>query len=187
MGLIDDAKSGCQAARVALWSQHSDVWRCAMARYRICAIDVMSLAWEALLDTLKYFDEKRGSFTSTLFFWCRHHAVLWIRRDTIMPRYRKTGPAMQGVDGYHEDSEFERTWLSSVIDVEAEVEARINEAKLQAAIEALKPRYRQVIRLLLAGKTMAETGSLVGVSTQRVDQVNQLAIAKLKELCCGET
>jgi RNA polymerase sigma factor (sigma-70 family) len=94
---------------------------------------------------------------------------------------------MQGVDGYHEDSEFERTWLSSAIDVEAEVEARINEAKLQTSIEALKPRYRQVIRLLLDGKTMVETGTVIGVSAQRVDQIHQLAIAQLKELCCGET
>ena len=184
MGLIDEAKSGCQAALEALWKQHRRVWQCAMAKYRICAIDVMSLAWEALLDTVKRFDAARGSFTSSLFFWCRHHAVLWLRSDTIIPRYRQTGPSLQGLGCHHDDSEFERTWLSSAIDVESEVEARINEAKLQASIEALKPRYRQVIRLLLDGKTMAETGTLIGVSTQRVDQINQLAVKQMKELCC---
>lgn len=62
---------------------------------------------------------------------------------------------------------------------EVEEEAR-NQISLMQAIEGLHPSQRLVIKNRLAGKTLADTAREVGVSRERVRQIQVEALAQLK-------
>ena len=187
-------RSLARARQMVLWQRRaararSDLVRANMAlvlsmakRTRIPNVEFTELVSEgnmALLRSVEKFDISRGFKFST--YACRAILKSFNRLATKTGRYRQHFPTEFDPDlekSDHDKHRHERRWDDSV-DAVREILAR-NRAGL-SELERIIVLERFAILTRKKGKTLAEVGKIVGLTNERVRQIQNLALEKIRE------
>jgi RNA polymerase sigma-70 factor, ECF subfamily len=136
-----------------------------MLRDQAAAEDVVATAFERAYRRHRQFDAGRGSRRSWIFGIARNAALDELRR-------RKRHAALP-LDPEDEDAP-----------VDDRAEDHDRRATVRAALEALKPRDREVVALKFgAGLTNVELAGVLGVSESNAGTLVHRAMTKLREAC----
>lgn len=147
----------------------------------------------AVCQSIDHYDTKTGYRISTL-AW---RNILWKLRSSMcnLSTIRLTQSAIKNlpVDKRHIlqnpidiDSldTSSRDWLElkASDDVESDQLASETEiaSRVQRAIDRLPQRYKEVVRMRMAGKTLQEVGEVYGITRERVRQIEAKGYSKLK-------
>lgn len=141
--------------------------------------EVLSGCFLALFVAASDWEPGRAAFSTWHMSKCR--SVL--SHDAAKARIVRTpqrGPRLSAVPGYDLDTIAEPDDTENTVEA-AEERCRVSEA-LSAAIGSLGPRYALVLRrTFLEGATLAEVGREIGVCKERVRQLKEEALRKLRK------
>jgi len=187
-------RSLARARQMVLWQRRAAQARCDLVRAnmalvlsmakrtRIPNVEFTELVSEgnmALLRSVEKFDISRGFKFST--YACRAILKSFNRLATKTGRYRQHFPTEFDPDlerSDHDERRHERRWDDSV-DAVREILAR-NRAGL-SELERTIVLERFAILSRSKGKTLAEVGKIVGLTNERVRQIQNLALEKIRE------
>ena len=154
-------------------------------RTRIHNVDFGELISEgnmALLRSVEKFDVSRGFRFST--YACRSILKSFNRLATKTGRYRQRFPVEFDPDmekGDYESIRHDEQWNDSIESVrEVVMENRANLSELERRI--VMERFAIISRE--KGRTLAEVGEIVGLTNERVRQIQKLAIGKIRNVLC---
>ena len=154
-------------------------------RTRIPNVDFGELISEgnmAMLRSVEKFDVSRGFKFST--YACRSILKSFNRLATKTGRYRQRFPVEFDPDmetGDYDSIRHDEQWDDSVDSVrEVVMENRANLSELERRI--VVERFAIISRE--KGLTLAEVGKIVGLTNERVRQIQKLAIGKIRDVLC---
>lgn len=148
-------------------------------RYRFKDVDMAISAGNiALIESLRRFDPRKARLTT----WVTR-VVLWRVAKEIQIDRQGCGPserimASRRVFLVPLDA-IVRNSVPHSFDPESDLDNELN--RLRAAIKRLKPRLARVIRARLDGLTLREIGDKMGISRERVRQLERVAIHAIKK------
>lgn len=135
--------------------------------------DAVSLGMEALLRAARGFDESRGIEFSTYAATCIQRSLWHLAQQQNTGNRRLRLVSFPDADG--------RPFTPACPEPACPPPDLDDLGALSAMLDALPPRERLVIEsLYLEGKTLRQTGALVGVSKERVRQIKLLALARMR-------
>lgn len=161
--------------------------------------EMESLAYEGVLDSIRRFDPTRGVRLTTVVAWGvknrRHRGMnpgaihLPLNRAVLTPRQREQVALVSKQSSIGAEWKDEAYGDEPGIDDDPSETAAANEAReldrqrLEWALSQLDDRERQVIsRRFYAERTLHEVGSEVGVTRERVRQIETRALRKMRLL-----
>lgn len=171
--------------------------------------DLVGEAWLGFMDAVAGFDPARGSFSTYCTMYMRSRvrravtaglgtrgsrAAFWGRSraesDLAAAGEEPTDSAVAARLGVREEDVVRAAARSVALgedlaadspDLDDELDSLAAAARLRAAVGRLPPRLRFVMERSLEGHDSAATADLMGVSRQRVQQLRDRALAKLRE------
>lgn len=153
--------------------------------------EVHSLALEGLLGALRRFNPKRGNRLTTVVAWGVRYSVLQAENvgavrvppnaAAISARNKDRYYAALKCKDFTSIDEDQQSCVDKALEVTDGVEQKELCEALQRAIQALKPRHRQVLECRFwEKKTLRETGKELGVTHERVRQLQKRALDLLR-------
>ncbi len=137
-----------------------------LLRDRAAAEDVTALAFERAYRRRRTFDRRRGDERAWLFGIARNAAL-----DELRRRKRHAALAADPAD-------------PRIPDVEDDAEGALRRSAVQAALDRLAPRERELVALKFhAGLSNAEIARVLGVSESNAGTLLHRTIAKLRTAC----
>lgn len=188
---LERAESALQLARHDVLEQNIGLVGMLARRRRGDATDVQDLMQEGvlgLMEALRRFDPDRGTrFSTYAVFWVRHALRRGQLRDEQTVRIpegaRARGKGLSRVEDVPP--------LASAPTLDAQLDDSRNLTELPSALEQLPRRERWIIRQRfgLEGtppRTLAQLGEELGVSRQRVRQLERRALARIRDWLEGQ-
>ena len=148
----------------------------ALRKYRLERAIKDGIAWEALCRAIQAYVPSAGLFGTYLWRWVVYFAVDYIRRDCVVRRPKQLGAPCDYLDGYDDAWSQDATCEADALD------SKRRQAAMRQLIQELPERQRAAVSWQMRGYTISETAERIGVSKQRVHQINQIVEDRLNAI-----
>ncbi len=196
--LVTRAKAGDSVAAGELLIAHDGFFRHLASKFRGDQDDLLQIARMAALECLKRFEPDRGyrflTFASKKSTWAlvQHCSTGGMIRVPTKQNFGNIRPALQrqakkakavtSLDASAGGDRSVHEFIPDPRQIEREIEDREEHRLLYDAIDRLSKRERTIIVERIDGKTLSQIGHLIGLTKERVRQIEKTAYDQIRRL-----